>query len=118
MGQVVDLATINAAKAAMDLAVETVSFTYLMWNTHVYFPKKLVNVMLAPKFLKPVREQLRSAKVSVTPQMEKVLTLWESGYMVDEVAKKAYSVACFSLYLTARCRRFLQALDLLHVVQS
>jgi hypothetical protein len=89
MGQVVDDGTIQNAKAAMDFGVETVCFTFLIWNTHVEFPKRLVNVLLAPKLLKPVRDQLKAAKVNVTAQMEKVLTLWESGYIVDEVAKKA-----------------------------
>ena len=47
-----------------------------------------MNVLQSKKAFQGVRKYLERARVDVTPQMEPLLSTWESGDMIEELAKK------------------------------
>jgi len=93
-GFLMETALLKRCQEAIERGVETVAFTFLLFNTHRQWPKTLTNVPVARTAVKDLRAELVKTKVMLTTQMSKLLDAFACGDMLpDRVAARSAAAA-------------------------
>ena len=82
-GSIVDPSVYKKGRDMVDFGVESVAFAFFLRNHCLEFPKFKNVPMLATEVHK-VRMELKSTRVTLTPQMQKLLDLWEDGTLLQQ----------------------------------
>eukprot|EP00971_Amphidinium_carterae_P207533 4117897-Amphidinium_carterae.1 len=60
-------------------AMETVTFTYILWRVTVAWPSNIANVPQAEQAVQQLRKELAKSRFELTDELEQELSAWESG---------------------------------------
>jgi hypothetical protein len=90
LGFLMETGLLKRCEAAVARGVETVAFTFFLFNTHRQWPKTLTNLPVARNAVKELRAELGKTAVIITPQMSTLLDAFACGDMLpDKVAARA-----------------------------
>ena len=83
-GDFLDAAVLKNAQRMCDFGVETVAYTFFLWNVLQEWPRTLKALPVMKKAVKDMRADMAKTKAALSEEMEKLLEQWESGEMFPD----------------------------------